>query len=72
MSESNFYMNAATHAARAERDGSFTFAKKLWESAAYSALHAKNRHWALARADYCRNMAEFQRREEAAQEATHV
>ncbi|HAV1517140.1 TPA: ANR family transcriptional regulator [Vibrio parahaemolyticus] len=72
MSESNFYMDAATKAARAEKDGAFTFAKQLWESAAYSALCGQNRHWALARADYCRAQVAIQRRAQEMQEVVHV
>ncbi|MGR2850402.1 ANR family transcriptional regulator [Vibrio vulnificus] len=72
MSESNFYMDAASKAARAERDGAFTFAKQLWESAAYSALCGQNRRWALARADRCRAQAAIQRRSQGVQGVAHV
>ncbi|MGR3221819.1 ANR family transcriptional regulator [Vibrio vulnificus] len=72
MSESNFYMDAATKAARAERDRSFVFAKQLWESAAYSALCGQNRRWALARADHCRAQVAIQRRAQDMQDVVHV
>lgn len=55
MPESNYYMDAATKAAEAEKDGMFTIAAELWESARYSALSKENRHWSAARQDFCRH-----------------
>ncbi|PMS49935.1 ANR family transcriptional regulator [Vibrio parahaemolyticus] len=53
MAESNFYMDAATKAAKAEREGLYSYAAQLWNSASYSALSKENRHYAQARVDYC-------------------
>ncbi|EKO3919725.1 ANR family transcriptional regulator [Vibrio atlanticus] len=58
MAEFNFYMDAATKAAKAERAGKYSFAAQLWESASYSALYKKNRDFAQARSEFCRKQHE--------------
>ncbi|MGD8172166.1 ANR family transcriptional regulator [Vibrio sp. TRT 21S02] len=58
MAESNFYMDAATKAAKAEREGRYSFAALLWDSASYSALSKVNRHYAQNRVEYCQKQHE--------------
>ncbi|NOH26480.1 ANR family transcriptional regulator [Vibrio europaeus] len=55
MLESNYYMDAATKAAQAEKDGMFSIAAQLWESAKYSAMSKDNRHWSACRNEYCQH-----------------
>lgn len=72
MFESNFYMDAATKAAHAERTEAFTYAEQLWESAAYSAVSKLNRHWAQARADFCRRQYDLSQIENWEQEVVNA
>ncbi|MBO0216224.1 ANR family transcriptional regulator [Vibrio sp. Vb2880] len=61
MPESNFYMDAATKAAEAEKAGEFSYASQLWESASYAALSGSNPRWSQARADLCQDQQRMMR-----------
>ncbi|KLI66940.1 hypothetical protein VVYB158_15320 [Vibrio vulnificus CladeA-yb158] len=70
--ESIRYQSRARATRKQEIGGQFELAFLSWSAAAESALCAKNRHWALARADRCRAQAAIQRRSQGVRGVAHV